>query len=83
GEPETVAEAVALIAANLPEGCGPAIDGSASDPRGSEALAPSYGRPWRPQAMRRVSGGCPRPGPAAGPGRRRGRGPRARRSGTG
>ncbi|EGE43049.1 hypothetical protein GTY83_18435 [Streptomyces sp. SID4928] len=31
GEPETVKEAVALIAANLPEGCGPAIDGSASD----------------------------------------------------
>ncbi|UPT43435.1 MULTISPECIES: DUF6193 family natural product biosynthesis protein [Streptomyces] len=31
GEPETVEEAVALIAANLPEGCGPAIDGSAND----------------------------------------------------
>ncbi|KQX37178.1 hypothetical protein ASD97_08980 [Streptomyces sp. Root63] len=31
GEPETVEEAVALIAAHLPEGCGPAIDGSAND----------------------------------------------------
>ncbi|MFH8471458.1 DUF6193 family natural product biosynthesis protein [Streptomyces sp. NPDC018000] len=31
GEPETVEEAVALIVANLPEGCGPAIDGTADD----------------------------------------------------
>ncbi|MFC9943088.1 DUF6193 family natural product biosynthesis protein [Streptomyces pratensis] len=31
GEPETVEEAVALIVANLPAGCGPAIDGSAED----------------------------------------------------
>ncbi|CAH9416057.1 hypothetical protein SGL43_03079 [Streptomyces globisporus] len=31
GEPETVEEAVALIVANLPEGCGPAIDGSVHD----------------------------------------------------
>ncbi|MFD5873113.1 DUF6193 family natural product biosynthesis protein [Streptomyces sp. NPDC060322] len=31
GEPETVEEAVALIVANLPDGCGPAIDGTADD----------------------------------------------------
>ncbi|MCT6775278.1 DUF6193 family natural product biosynthesis protein [Streptomyces sp. CS7] len=31
GEPDTVEEAVALIVANLPEGCGPAIDGSVHD----------------------------------------------------
>ncbi|MER5358632.1 DUF6193 family natural product biosynthesis protein [Streptomyces sp. NPDC002785] len=31
GEPETVEEAVSLIVANLPEGCGPAIDGTADD----------------------------------------------------
>ncbi|MFD4593212.1 DUF6193 family natural product biosynthesis protein [Streptomyces rubiginosohelvolus] len=31
GEPDTVEEAVALIVANLPEGCGPAIDGSVED----------------------------------------------------
>ncbi|MFE4449634.1 DUF6193 family natural product biosynthesis protein [Streptomyces sp. NPDC056796] len=28
-EPGTVEEAVALIVANLPDGCGPAIDGTA------------------------------------------------------
>lgn len=31
GEPDTVEEAVALIVANFPEGCGPAIDGSVED----------------------------------------------------
>ncbi|MFD9290265.1 DUF6193 family natural product biosynthesis protein [Streptomyces sp. NPDC060030] len=31
GEPETVEEAVALIVANLPDDCGPAIDGTADD----------------------------------------------------
>ncbi|MEI5036219.1 DUF6193 family natural product biosynthesis protein [Streptomyces sp. S1A(2023)] len=31
GEPSTVEEAVALIVANLPKGCGPAIDGSVHD----------------------------------------------------
>ncbi|MFD9221872.1 DUF6193 family natural product biosynthesis protein [Streptomyces sp. NPDC060064] len=31
GETETVQEAIDLIAANLPEGCGPAIDGTADD----------------------------------------------------
>ncbi|WP_408994533.1 DUF6193 family natural product biosynthesis protein [Streptomyces sp. 1268] len=31
GEPDTVEEAVALIVASLPEGCGPAIDGSVHD----------------------------------------------------
>ncbi|MFE7106138.1 DUF6193 family natural product biosynthesis protein [Streptomyces sp. NPDC057575] len=31
GEPETVEEAVDLIVANLPDGCGPAIDGTADD----------------------------------------------------
>ncbi len=31
GEPETVEEAIDLIVANLPEGCGPAIDGTAED----------------------------------------------------
>lgn len=31
GEPETVEEAIDLIVANLPEGCGPAIDGTADD----------------------------------------------------
>lgn len=31
GEPETVEEAVALIVANLPDGCGPAIDGTPGD----------------------------------------------------
>ncbi|MYY04760.1 hypothetical protein GT035_21590 [Streptomyces sp. SID4913] len=31
GEPETVEEAVELIVANLPEGTGPAIDGTADD----------------------------------------------------
>lgn len=31
GVTETVEEAYALIAANLPEGCGPAIDGTAAD----------------------------------------------------
>lgn len=31
GVTETVEEAFALIAANLPEGCGPAIDGTAAD----------------------------------------------------
>ncbi|WP_343233741.1 DUF6193 family natural product biosynthesis protein [Streptomyces sp. CS131] len=31
GEPDTVEEAVALIVANLPEGCGPAIDGAGHD----------------------------------------------------
>ncbi|XQE80654.1 DUF6193 family natural product biosynthesis protein [Streptomyces microflavus] len=31
GEPNTVEEAVELSAANLPEECGPAIDGSAHD----------------------------------------------------
>lgn len=31
GETETVEEAVKLIVANLPEGCGPAIIGTADD----------------------------------------------------
>lgn len=31
GEPETVEEAIALIVANLPDGCGPAIDGTVDD----------------------------------------------------
>ncbi|MEU9065102.1 DUF6193 family natural product biosynthesis protein [Streptomyces sp. NPDC048430] len=31
GEPDTVEEAIALIVANLPAGCGPAIDGTAHD----------------------------------------------------
>lgn len=31
GEPDTVEEAVALIVANLPEGCGLTIDGSVED----------------------------------------------------
>ncbi|MCY1652394.1 MULTISPECIES: DUF6193 family natural product biosynthesis protein [Streptomyces] len=31
GEPDTVEEAIDLIVANLPAGCGPAIDGTAHD----------------------------------------------------
>jgi hypothetical protein len=31
GETQTLQEAVDLIAATLPEGCGPAIDGTAND----------------------------------------------------
>ncbi|MFI1972310.1 hypothetical protein BLA24_31900 [Streptomyces cinnamoneus] len=31
GEPDTVEEAVALIVANLPAGCGAAVDGTADD----------------------------------------------------
>ncbi|MEU2250770.1 DUF6193 family natural product biosynthesis protein [Streptomyces sp. NPDC019224] len=31
GKPDTVEDAVALIVANLPEGTGPAIDGTADD----------------------------------------------------
>ncbi|MET8741645.1 DUF6193 family natural product biosynthesis protein [Streptomyces sp. NPDC004728] len=31
GEPETVEEAINLIVANLPDACGPAIDGTADD----------------------------------------------------
>ncbi|SBV00106.1 hypothetical protein YW5DRAFT_01706 [Streptomyces sp. Ncost-T6T-1] len=38
GEPETVEEAVALIVANLPEGCGPAIDGTADNLRSCAEL---------------------------------------------
>ncbi|MEU0398859.1 DUF6193 family natural product biosynthesis protein [Streptomyces sp. NPDC006197] len=31
GEPDTVEEAVRLIVANLPDGCGPAVDGTPDD----------------------------------------------------
>ncbi|MFB7369879.1 DUF6193 family natural product biosynthesis protein [Streptomyces sp. NPDC056222] len=31
GEPDTVEEAVGLIVANLPDDCGPAIDGTPDD----------------------------------------------------